>query len=172
MEIKLTADWIIMHDSEIFIDAEGKGCFRMFDDGLHYHLIELALRTIHVIYECDELYDEDDKEYKNPTYYYTFENIEDLKSPCPELYAEYQRMINVKIKEAEEWKAKQDLILKFLDVPKTRNQIINHIEKEFYPKDDQNETSENFIKAHVGYLIDSLYKKDLIRFEKGKIARM
>ena len=79
MEIKLTADWIFLHNSEVFISSEGEGCFRIFDGGFQYHLIELALKTLNVNYECDELFDKDDEDQEKPSYYYTFENIEDIK---------------------------------------------------------------------------------------------
>lgn len=92
MEIKLTTDWIIMHNSEIFINTEGKACFRIFDNEFQYHLIELALKTMKVNYKCDELFEENDINYDNPSYFFTFENVDDIKNSCPELFNEYQRL--------------------------------------------------------------------------------
>jgi hypothetical protein len=42
MEIKLTTDWIFLQTTEVFINAEDKGCFRIFDGVFQYHLIEFS----------------------------------------------------------------------------------------------------------------------------------
>ncbi|MBW6533919.1 MAG: hypothetical protein K0B11_02825 [Mariniphaga sp.] len=118
-------------------------------------MIELALKSLEVKYTCDESYDE----LKNPTYYFTFKNIEDIKFTSPELYAEYKRILEVKANEREDWKQKEEIILEFLESPKTKNQITNMIEKKFYPKKDQNASCKYYIESHVGCIIDSLNEK-------------
>lgn len=167
MEIKLTADWIFLHNSEVFV-SEGKGCFRIFESGFEYHLIELALKTLNVQYECDELFDDDDENFERPSYYYTFDNIEDIKDTCPELYTEFQKQIKEKNAWAEEWKKKQDIILNYLDTPKTQSQIHKNLETEFYKKEEDYEKMKSWLKNHTDSLIKDLLRSDLISKKSNK----
>jgi len=169
MEIKLTADWIILHNSEVFA-YYGKGCFRILNNDFQYHLIELALKTLNVQYECEEHYDESDEDFKEISYYYSFENIEDIKDSCPELYKKFQEQIKTEIEWEKEWKNKQDIILKFLDVPKTQNQIHKYLEDEIYKYDVDYETTKKWPKNYTDFLIKDLLCCDLIKKETNKYS--
>lgn len=168
MEIKLTADWIFLHNSELFISSEGEACFRIFDGGFQYHLIELALKTLNVKYECEELFDEEDEDQEKPTYYYTIDNIEDIKDTCPELYKEFQKCIQEKIKWKDDNNKKRNIVITFLDTPKTQSQIHKHLETEFYKKEDDYEKMKSWLKNHTDSLIKDLLRSDLISKKSNK----
>ena len=170
MEIKLTTDWIFLHNSEVFC-MDGKCYFKIYDNDFQYYLINLALKTLNVKYCCDELYDESDENFENPSYHYSFENIEDIKETCPALYAEF----NKRLAESEIWedevKKRQDIILKFLDIPKTIVQIHKHLVNEVYRKDEGLKSKDQLHKMHTEYLIERLMGKDIIKTEKKKYSR-
>jgi len=56
----------------------GKGCLVIYDFGFQLHLIEHALNTLAVKYECDDVYEKSDVKFKNQLWQITLENIEDI----------------------------------------------------------------------------------------------
>jgi len=172
MEVKLTTDWILLLDSEIFCD-NGKCYIKITDDGnLYYHLTELALKTLNVKYTSEELYEQDDEDFENPFYLISFDNIEDIKDSSPELYAEFQRNIKENAAWEERINKKLRILLDFLDSPKTLHQLHKHIENEFYKKEDDYEQSKKSLEIHTRYLVDELVKKDLVRKANNKYTRL
>ena len=167
MEVKLTADWILLHNSEVYT-TDGKGCIVLYDGGFQYDLTELALKTLGVEYECEELYDESDEDFKNPSYYFTIENIEDIKDSCPELYLKFQEHIQYKIKQQKDDLIKRIIVLNFLDTPKTLSQIHKQLDNEFYKKQEDYDALKRWIKAHTDSLIGDLLRDDSIRKTSNK----
>lgn len=169
MEIKLTADWILLHSGDVCI-IEGKGSFCVIDNSFVKNLIELSLKTLNVKYECkiEEIYDENQKH--SPIYYYYLDNIDDIKISCPNLYAEFQKQIKFIEQWDEKWKKKLDIVLKFLDAPKTQKQIHTHLEIEVYKKDADFDPNIKWFKNHSGAIINDLLKKGLICRISNKYA--
>jgi hypothetical protein len=127
---------------------------------------------LNVKYEIDEVYSESDEDYKDPSYRFSFENIEDIKDTCPELYLEFQKCIERDNNWKEETNNKQNIILQFIETPKTLNQIQTHIENEVYRKTEIDyETRRNSLKTHTNYLIDDLLERDLIKKTNKKFLR-
>ena len=169
MEIKLTSDWILLHNSEVYT-TDGKGCIVLYDGGFQYDLTELALKTLGVEYECEELYDESDEDFKNPSYYFTIENIEDIKDSCPELYLEFQKNIQYSLKQKKDDDTKRFIVLSFLDNPKTHSQIHKHLDNEFYQKQEDYDALKRWIKAHTDSLIGDLLREGLIKKKGNKYS--
>ena len=169
MEIKLTTDWIFLHNSEIFCH-DGKCYCKMYDDDYQYYLTKLALKTLNVKYECEELFDESDVDFEHPFYHYSFENIEDIKETCPELYSEFQKSLKAHNLWQEGINTKINLILKFLESPKTLKQIHTNLENEFYKK-EPDYTIHNSNLKHTEYLVDDLLERDLIREINNKYIK-
>ena len=171
MEIKLTTDWILMYNSEI--DTINGVCFLTIYGELHHHLVELALKTMNVNYEYEEVFDDGDETWENPHYRYSFENIEDIKESCTELYDEFQRSILNEIAWEKEINRKQSIILSFLDTPKTLRQIHAYVKTEFYKTEEKDYiTLIKFLKTHTNYLIDDLIENDLIRKNKNQFEKI
>jgi len=169
MEVKLTADWILLHNNEVYT-TNGKGCIVLYDFGFQYYLTELALETLDVEYECEELFDESDEDFKNPIYYFTIENIEDIKDSCPKLYLEFQKNIQYRLKQKKDDDAKRSIVLNFLDNPKTHCQIHKHLDNEFYKKQDDYDALKRWIKTHSDSLIGDLLREDLIKKTHNKYS--
>jgi hypothetical protein len=169
MEIKLTTDWIFLHNSEVFC-YEGKCYFKIYNDDFQYYLTELALKTLNVKYECEELFDESDADYEHPFYHYSFENIEDIKDTCPELYREFQNSLNAHELWQDGINKKNKIILNFLETPKTLNQIHTNLDNEFYKKEPFHEIQKSNLK-HTEYLVDDLLERGLIRESKNKYIK-
>jgi hypothetical protein len=170
MEIKLTADWIFLHNSEVFC-YEGKCYFKIYDDDFQYYLTELALKTLNVKYECEELYNNSDVDYEHPFYHYSFENIEDIKDTCPELYSEFQKSLKEYNLKLEVTNNKINFILKLLETPKTLNQINTQLDNEFYKKEPYYEALKKSNIKHTEYLVDDLLERDLIRERNKKYIK-
>jgi hypothetical protein len=170
MEIKLTADWIFLHNSEIYC-RDDKPYFKLNDNQFEYYLTELALKTLNVGYECEVLYEDDDEDFENPAYHYSFENIEDIKETCPDLYSEFKKCIESERKWKEEIRNKQNIILIFLDTPKTLHQIHRHLENECYKYEEGYMGSKNSLKSHTKYLIEDLSEKSFIYSTGNKYGK-
>jgi hypothetical protein len=93
MEIKLTSDWIFLHNCEIHC-LDGDCYITIFGEFQNY-LAELALKTMNVEYDYEELYGDGDVNFDDPYFRYSFNNIEDIKDTCPELYLEFQKSIQI-----------------------------------------------------------------------------
>ncbi len=167
MEIKLTADWILSLSDEIFF-RDGKGCLVIYDFGFQLHIIEYTLKTLAVKYECEDVYNESDVELKDPSWFITLENIDDIKESCPELYNKFQKSIQDEIKSNEVYIIKRDIVIEFLDTPKTQSQIHKHLKTEFYKKQDDYVSMKGWIKKHTEWFIDRLLKEDVIRKKSKK----
>ena len=167
MEIKLTADWILSLCDEISFQ-KGKGCLVIYDFGFQFHLIEFTLNSMNVKYECVDAYDESDVECKKPFWFITLENIEDIKESCPELYNQFQKSIQDEIKSNEVFIIKRDIVVEFLDTPKSQSQIHKHLKTEFYKKQDDYISIKSSIKKHTEWFIDRLLKEDVIRKKSKK----
>ena len=150
MEVKLTTDWILMHNSEIYC-VDGKCSIKINDGDFQYYLTELAMKTLNVPYDCQEYYNEDDENWENPWYEFSFEDIEDIKETCPELYAEFQKQTNNHNQWKSEIARKQNLIIQFLSIPKTGTQIHKHLMQE-----ELKYNGEGISKEHTLYLLDDL----------------
>ncbi len=150
MEVKLTADWIFTHNSEV-IYRDGKCCFRILEGEFLYYLVELALKTLNVKYECEELFEDDDLNYEHPMYFYSFENLEDIKETCPILHSELQKEVNRHNKWKSEIERKQNLIIEFLCTAKSVTQIHKHLMQE-----ELKYNGEGISKEHTLYLLDDL----------------
>lgn len=161
MEIKLTADWILLHNGDVCV-MEGKGCFCVSDNSFVKNLIELSLKTLNVKYKCEieDSYYENEKQ--PPIYYYSLDNIDDIKETCPGLYAEFQKIIKFQTEWNEKWKKKLDIVLRFLDAPKTQKQIHNHLVIEVYKKDNDFDPKIKWFENHTGAIINDLLKNGLI----------
>ena len=170
MEIKLTTDWIFLHNSEVFC-YDGKCYIKIYNVDFQYYLTELALKTLNVKYECEELFNESDGDYEHPFYHYSFENIEDIKDTCPELYSEFQKNLKAHNLWQQSIDNKLSIILKFLDTPKTLNQIHAHLENEESKKEPNNETRKSSHKSHTEYLVGVLIEKDLISERNNKYMK-
>ena len=92
MEVKLTTDWILMSGTETYCQ-DGQCYIKAYDADFNFYLMELALKTMNVKYKCEEYFDKNDKNWERPWFEYSFNNIEDIKESCPELYAEFQSLL-------------------------------------------------------------------------------
>ena len=172
MEIKLTTDWIFLHNSEVYCDEDDCYFITHGVDFQHY-LVELALKTLNVNYTREELLGDGDEKWENISFRYSFENIEDIKETCPELYEEFQKSILKEMTWKVEISRKQSIILSFLETPKTLRQIQAHLKAEVYKKDEKNyKTRMKFLNTHTNYLIDDLLENDLIRKSNHKFENM
>ena len=169
MEVKLTTDWILLLCDEVYT-SNGKGCIVLYDYGFQYHLAEFALKTLNVEYECEELYDESDEDFKNPSYYFTIENIDDIKESSPELYLKFQEHIQYKINQQKEDLIKRTIVLNFLDTPKTQTQILKRLDIEFYKKQEDYDALKRWIKARTDSLIGDLLREGLIKKKGNKYS--
>jgi hypothetical protein len=146
MEVKLTADWILTTNTEIDL-LDGRYCVICYNDSFQYFLIELAFKTLNIKYEVDESFEDSDENFEKPSYYWYIDNIEDIKSTCPNLYQVFQ---NVK-KKRDDWqneiKKREALIIDFLGIKKTVRQI-----QEFLLS--KNEYANNI--SHIEYLLERL----------------
>jgi len=89
MEIKLTSDWIFLHNSEIHCNEDAE-CYVTIYEEFEYYLVELALNTMNVKFECQELFAYTDIKYEKPFYRFLIFDIEEIKDSCPQLYCEFQ----------------------------------------------------------------------------------
>lgn len=171
MEVKLTTDWILMHNSEVYcIDGE---CHIKINDGdFQYYLTELAMKTLNVPYECQEYYYEDDENWEHPWYQYSFENIEDIKEKCPELYAEFKSLIEQDNLRRQKILRRHNFIIDFLETPKTSKEIEEHMENNLYRTEEEDfENRKDSLKVHTKYLLDELIKKNQIKLLYGCYMR-
>ncbi|MEI7526364.1 MAG: hypothetical protein WCJ95_18600 [Mariniphaga sp.] len=172
MEIKLTTDWIFLHNSEVYCDEDDCYFITHGVDFQHY-LVELALKTLNVNYTREELLGDGDEKWENISFRYKFENVEDIKETCPELYEEFQKSILKDRTWEEEIKRKQSIILSFLDTPKTLQQIRAYIKTEIYKKEEKDyETRMKFLNKHTDYLVDDLLENDLVRKNNNKFEKI
>lgn len=149
IEIKLTTDWIFLHNGEvIFYPNDFECCVNIYDN-YQYHLAELALKSMNVKYDCLELYLESDVDYEKPYHCFMFEDIEEIKESCPELYNEFQTQIQNHNKKEEAAEKKEDLILEFIETPRTFEEIHELLDKEYYQKEVYSYTGwENDFEKH------------------------
>ena len=134
MKIELTADWVFLLNSEIYSDNDCACSVTIFNE-FQNSLAELALKDMNVNYICDELYPDNDELMLNPYWEYTFFNHEEIKGFCPELYTAFEESIQFNFKKQQEAENKDDMILKFLEIPRTFEQIHNLLDKEYYQKE-------------------------------------
>jgi len=159
MEIKLTADWIFLHNTVVYsIDGE---CYIDIYEIFQYYLFELALKTLDVNFNCEEIYSDSDVEYKHPFYRYSFKNTEDIKETCPQLYEEFQNEIQNERIRKKETQQKQDNILKFLEKPRSLIQIHNHLE---------NVLGDKYAIKHTEYFVEDMIVCGLVKFKNEKYS--
>ena len=84
------------------------------------------------------------------------------------LYGEFQKRIQENIKLKEDNNTKRNIVVKFLDKPKTISQIHQHLETEFYKKEDNYETMKRWLDGQTESLINNLLRDDLITKESNK----
>jgi hypothetical protein len=134
--------------------------------------MDLALKTINVPYNCEEYYDKDDEDYENAWYEYSFNNIEDIKDSCPELYAEFQRLIEQDTLRQEQILKRENFVLEFLETPKTAKEIEKHLEENLYRYEEEDfENRKDSLKVHTKFLLDDLEEQDRIKLTCGCYVR-
>jgi len=170
MEIRLTTDWIFLHNSEVHCNEDAE-CYVTIYEEFDYYLAELALKTMkNVNFSCEELYADTDLHYDNPFYRYLFFEIEEIRDSAPLLYSEFLKSIQEEGKRQQDIENKQAIILKFLFTPRTLNQIHIHLEKEFYNKKEDYVRSKNSLLSHTEYTIHELIDDGLVKLENEKYS--
>ena len=170
MEIRLTADWIFLHNSEVHCNEDAE-CYVTLYEEFDYYLAELALKTMkNVNFSCEELYADTDVDFKKPFYRFYIIDIEEIRDSAPLLYSEFLKSIHEEGKRQQDIENKQNIILKFLYTPRTLNQIHNHLENEFYKKEEYYELNKSSLISHTDYTIHELIDVDLIKLENEKYS--
>ena len=165
MEIKLTSDWIFLHNNVVHCTDNSK-CYLNIYNEFDYYLVMLALESMkNVRFECQELLPAKDIHFENPYYRFYFSNIEDLKDLSPLLYLECQKEVQRK----KDIETKKKLILSYIKSPKTFNQIHFYLDSEYYQNyEEYYEINKDSLIFHTDYLINGLIEIGLAKFEKGR----
>ncbi len=169
MEIKLTSDWIFLHNNVVHC-TENSECYLNIYNEFDYYLVMLALESMkNVRFECQELFPANVIHFKNPYYRFYFTNIEDLKDLSPLLYLECQKEVQREHKMKKDIEIKKDLILSYIKSPKTFNQIHIYLDSAYYKDyEEYYEINKDSLIFHTDYLINGLIETGLVKFEKGR----
>jgi len=167
MEIKLTTDWIFLHNSEVHCNEDAE-CYITLYEEFDYYLAELALLEMNINYFFEEVYADTDLDFKNPFYRYLFIDIEEIRDSAPLLYSEFLKSIHEEGKRQEETEHKKEIILKYLEIPRSLIQIHSHFEEEYFKNEKQN--GSGYLIIHTEYFVKYLIEEGLIKLENEKYS--